>query len=169
MAEQNLSDRAGAPKFDALIDTPDTKVASNLVEVNPGADALIYSDKADLPISTATQTALGTKGDESAGSGTMDGDFTSGSWKAERVGGMIVFRWGTGTHPSSNSASTSTPIPAEFRPTQNINNVYLITGTSVRTGRMTGAGILTTSYRDWTGASTNLTQADGGSMAWPIT
>ena len=40
----NLSDRAGAPTFNALIDTPDTKVADNYVKVNAGGTDLEYDD-----------------------------------------------------------------------------------------------------------------------------
>ena len=147
----------------ATINLPDaiftgTRPKTNLVDTinSPIPDGVLFTNSE--PVLT-----------QSSDSGSMDGDYTSGNWTVQKVGGMVVFRWGTGAHPSASSASTSTPIPAEFRPAQNINNVYLITGTTVRNGRMTGAGILTTSYRDWTGASTDLTQADGGSMAWPIT
>jgi len=38
----NLSDRAGAPKFDSLSDTPSTKVAGQFVKANAGGTALEY-------------------------------------------------------------------------------------------------------------------------------
>jgi hypothetical protein len=84
----NLSDRAGAPKFDALIDTPASKVgqAGLTPTVNGGETALEYIakegaitattsadifqgdktfvPKSGLPISTLTQSALDLKEDE---------------------------------------------------------------------------------------------------------
>ena len=160
----------GGGTFDSLTDTPITKVANNLVEVNPGADALIYSDKADLPISTDTQTALDAKPDITSATGDMDGDFTVNgkTWTITKVGTMVIFAWESGNHSNASSATTGTPIPVEYRPSLAVSNVYVSTSSEVRMGQMRDTGLFTTSYKDWSGADRNKTSSGGGSLCWSV-
>ena len=128
-----------------------------------------FVPKLGLPISTATQTALDAKPDEIGATGPMDGDFTgTKTWTLSKVWTMVIFSWKPTSHVSGTSAAIATPIPAEYRPSQSINNVYIFGNADVRNGQMTSAGIFTVNYRDWSGVARVRTDSGGGTISWAV-
>ena len=99
---------------------------------------------------------------------SMDGDFTSGFWNVSKVGLNVTFQWTSGQHLSATSAVTSTPIPEEFRPSVDTNNIYQMTGTAIRNGKVGADGLFTSEYRDWSGNLIADTSSGGGTISWVL-
>lgn len=98
---------------------------------------------------------------------TGSGDISSGTLYCYKVGSFVVLTWNNLAHSSSNAASTvSGAIPSDYRPTAQITNVYLADITAVRNVTVTAAGLMSFSYHDWAGSTTNKTATGGGSIAF---
>jgi hypothetical protein len=98
---------------------------------------------------------------------SMDGDFTTGSWSVSKVGINVTFQWSAAQHPSATSAVTSTPIPAEFRPSTD-KFISQATNTTMINGKIGSNGLFTSEYRNWSGSLIADTACVGGSISWVL-
>lgn len=104
-----------------------------------------------------------------------DGSFTSGTgWlTAIKIGAsnyLVTFTalsaWG---HSSASAVSTSTGIPATYRPTGFIEVNYTFSVSALRRARVGSDGLITVEYRNWAGDLANATSTGQGfTLSWIV-
>lgn len=99
-----------------------------------------------------------------------NGDLSGGDFYFEKIGNAVVITWESLSHTSATSAASSSGlVPSAYRPTNEITNVYEVTGSVVRKVTIATDGTVTFNYYDWAGAGFSRGATDVGSITYSIT